>query len=155
MLYTSVAIATTMAEFNGLKRSRTRRTLSKDSQIMSDDTHRTPTALELPPQDQLIDGVLEKAVKAAQRNVEQFAKLAALARAIEQCNSSPATRAKLLFTFEELASNAEADAKLDEEFFEGLRNGQVLKQELRREHEERTEPIPEITIFAPSTTTKH
>lgn len=122
---------------------------------MSENTPRASTALESSPSDQLIDGVLEKAVQAAQRNVELFAKLAALARAIEQCTSSPATRAKLLFSFEELASHAEADARLDEEFFEGLRNGQVLKQQLRREHEQRAEPIPEVTIFAPSTTTKH
>jgi hypothetical protein len=115
----------------------------------------TPTALELPPNDQLIDGILEKAVQVARRNVEQFAKLAALARAIEQCNSSPATRAKLLFTFDEIASNAEADAKLDAELFEGLRSGQVLKQELRREHQQRTESFPDITIVVPSTTTKH
>ncbi|MGA3248991.1 MAG: hypothetical protein ABSD12_12605 [Paraburkholderia sp.] len=114
-----------------------------------------PTALEVPPNDQLIDGLLERAVQVAQRNVEQFAKLAALARAIEQCNSSPATRAKLLFTFDEIASNAEADAKLDAELFEGLRNGQVLKQEIRREHQQRAESFPDVAIVIPSTTTKH
>jgi hypothetical protein len=115
----------------------------------------TPAALEPPPNDQLIDGILEKAVQVAQRNVEQFAKLAALARAIEQCNSSPATRAKLLFTFDEIASNAEADAKLDAELFEGLRNGQVLKQEILREHQQRAESFSDLTIVVPSTTTKH
>ena len=114
-----------------------------------------PTALEVPPNDQLIDGLLERAVQVAQRNVEQFAKLAALARAIEQCNSSPATRAKLLFTFDEIASNAEADAKLDAELFEGLRNGQVLKQEIRREHQQRAESFPDVAIVIPPTTTKH
>ena len=80
---------------------------------------------------------------------------ATLARAIEQCNSSPAARAKMLFRFEELASSAEAEARLDAEFFEGLRDGQVMKQQLRREHEQRDEPAPEVTILAPSTTTKH
>jgi hypothetical protein len=122
---------------------------------MSENTPRTPAALELPASVQLIDGILDKAVEAAQRNVERFAKLAALARAIEQCNSSPATRAKLLFTFDEIASNAEADAKLDAELFEGLRNGQVLKQELSRERQQRAEPFPDLTIVVPSTTTKH
>jgi arginine utilization protein RocB len=121
---------------------------------MSENTPRTPAALELATDSQLIDGILEKAVQAAQRNVERFAKLAALARAIEQCNSSPAARAKLLFTFDEIASNAEADAKLDADLFEGLRNGQVLKQELRREHQQRAESFPDITLVAPSTT-KH
>ncbi|MGF6721454.1 hypothetical protein P3T43_000801 [Paraburkholderia sp. GAS41] len=115
-------------------------------------TQPAPEALD---SDQLIDGILEKAVQVAQRNVEQFAKLAALARAIEQCNSSPATRAKLLFTFDEIASHAEADAKLDADLFEGLRNGQVLKQELRRERQQRTESFPDLAMVAPSTTTKH
>lgn len=104
---------------------------------------------------ELIDGILDNAVKVAQRNVEQFAKLAALARAIEQCNSSPATRARLLFSFDELATSAEADAKLDVEFFEGLRNGQIIKNELRREHQLRADGVPESTILAPSTETKH
>jgi hypothetical protein len=115
----------------------------------------SPAAVEVPVSDQLIDGILEKAVQVAQRNVERFAKLAALARAIEQCNSSPATRAKLLFTFDEIASNAESDAKLDAELFEGLRNGQVLKQELRREHGQRAESFPDVSIAALPTTTKH
>jgi hypothetical protein len=122
---------------------------------MSENTPRTPAALALPADAQLIDGLLDKAVEAAQRNVQQFAKLAALARAIEQCNSSPATRAKLLFTFDEIASNAEADAKLDAELFEGLRNGQVLKQEIRREHQQRAESFPDVAIVIPPTTTKH
>jgi hypothetical protein len=114
-----------------------------------------PNAIEQFANDELIEGILENAVKAAQRNVEQFAKLLALARAIEQCNSSPATRAKLLFSFEDLATSAEADAKLDVEFFDGLRSGQVIKHQLRREHEQRAEALPEYTIIAPSNSTKH
>jgi hypothetical protein len=122
---------------------------------MSQNKTRSVAAPDAAANDQLIDGMLDKAVEVAQRNAEQYAKLAALARAIEQCNSSPATRAKLLFSFEEAATHAEADAKLDIEFFEGLRNGQVLKQQLHREHQQRSEPIREFTIFAPSTNTKH
>ncbi|WP_144150869.1 hypothetical protein [Paraburkholderia sp. BCC1885] len=114
-----------------------------------------PDALKTHPSDQLLDGILERAVNTARRNAEQFARLAALARAIEQCNSSPATRAKMLFSFEELTSSAEAEAKLDAEFFEGLRDGQTIKQQLRRQHEQRAEPVPEVMILAPSTTTKH
>ena len=122
---------------------------------MNESKPRLPEALEAPASDQLLDGILAKAASAAQRNAEQFAKLVALARAIEQCNSSPATRAKLLFTFDEIASNAEADAKLDAELFEGLRNGQVLKQEIRREHQQRAESFPDVAIVIPPTTTKH
>ena len=122
---------------------------------MTESKPRLPEALEAPASDQLLDGILEKAANAAQRNAEQFAKLASLARAIEQCNASPVTRAKMLFRFEELASSAEAEARLDTEFFEGLRDGQVMKQQLRRDHEQRDEPAPEVTILAPSTTTKH
>lgn len=122
---------------------------------MTQHKHPAQAALEVQDSDQLIDGILEKAVQVAQRNVEQFAKLAALARAIEQCNSSPATRAKLLFTFDEIASNAEADAKLDTELFEGLRNGQVLKQELRRERQQPADSFPDLAMVTPSTTTKH
>ncbi|RFU48730.1 hypothetical protein D0B32_02515 [Paraburkholderia sp. DHOC27] len=118
-------------------------------------TTQLPNAVDQPANDELIEGILDNAVKAAQRNAELFAKLAALARAIEQCNSSPARRAKLLFTFEELAISAEADAKLDTEFFEGLRNGQVMKQQLRSEHLQQEEAVPEFTILAPSTTTRH
>ena len=114
-----------------------------------------PQALEAPASDQLLDGILEKAANAAQRNAEQFARLAALARAIEQCNSSPVTRAKMLFHFEELTASAKAEAKLDAEFFDGLRDGQVMEQQLRREHEQGIEPVPGVTILAPSTTTKH
>jgi hypothetical protein len=122
---------------------------------MNESKPRIPEALDAPASDQLLDGILEKAANTAQRNAEQFAKLAALARAIEQCNSSPVTRTKMLFRFEELATRAESEAKLDAEFFEGLRDGQVMKQQLRREHEQGAEPVPEITILAPSTTTKH
>jgi hypothetical protein len=122
---------------------------------MSQNKTRSAATPDAAANDQLIDGMLDKAVEVAQRNVEQYAKLAALARAIEQCNSSPATRAKLLFSFEEAAANAEADAKLDIEFFEGLRNGQLLKQQLHRDPQQGAEPIPEFTIFAPSTNTKH
>jgi hypothetical protein len=108
---------------------------------MNESKPRLPEALEAPASDQLLDGILAKAANAGQRNAE--------------CNSSPAARAKMLFRFEELASSAEAEARLDAEFFEGLRDGQVMKQQLRREHEQREEPAPEVTILAPSTTTKH
>lgn len=122
---------------------------------MTEDKSPIPKALEVPASDQLLDSILEKAAIAAQRNVEQFARLAALARAIEQCNSSPAKRAKLLFTFEEIAASAEADAQLDAEFFQGLRNGQILKRELRRARHEDAQADPALTILAPSTMTKH
>ena len=122
---------------------------------MTENKPRSPRALERPASDELLDGILEQAVSAAQRNVEQFAKLASLARAIEQCNSSPAVRANLLFQFEEMASSAEANAKLDVELLLGLRNGQILKHRLHEAHEERAEPRADVTIVAPSTNTKH
>jgi hypothetical protein len=114
-----------------------------------------PQALEVPASDQLLDKILEKAVDSAQRAVEQFAKLAALARTIEQSNSSLAERAKLLFAFEEIASRAEAEAFLDVELLQGLRNGQVLKQDLRRAHNEPGTSLPDLATLAPSTMTKH
>lgn len=130
-------------------------TLINNSRIMTEDKSPMPKALEVPASDQLLDGILEKAVSAAQRTVEQFAKLASLARDIEQCNSSLATRAKLLFAFEEIAAGAEADAQLDVEFFQGLRNGQILKRELRRARHEDAQEDSEVIILAPSTMTKH
>ncbi len=131
--------------------------LINDCRIMTEDKSPLPQALEVPASDQLLDSILEKAATAAQRTVEQFAKLASLARAIEQCNSSPARRAKLLFAFEEIAASAEANAQLDAEFFQGLRNGQILKRELRRAHYEHVEADAdsEVTILAPSTMTRH
>lgn len=122
---------------------------------MTDPKRPAPKAVELPASDKLLEGILEKAVAAAQRNVEHFAKLAALARAIERSNSSPAERAKLLYTFEKLANDGRIDAQSDAELFEGLRDGQIMKQEIRRVNDEGGEPLPVGVILAPSNNTKH
>ncbi|HEY1998138.1 hypothetical protein [Paraburkholderia sp.] len=125
---------------------------------MTDDTSRITQASDLPASDKLLDGILERAVNAAQRNAEQFARLAALARAIEQCGSSPVDRAKLLFKLEEITSDAEMNAQLDVELFRGLRDGQVMKRQIRLtriEYAEHAEPFEDVTFVAPSTHTKH
>jgi hypothetical protein len=134
------------------------KTLIHDCRIMTEDKSPMPRALEVPASDQLLDSILEKATAAAQRTLEQFTRLASLARDIEGYNSSPANHAKLLLAFEEIVAGEKVNAELDVEFFQGLRNGLILKQELRRAHHEdheHAEPSSEMTIFAPSTTTKH
>jgi hypothetical protein len=103
---------------------------------------RAPLAYEVPASDALLADILDKAVVIAQRNAGQFEKLAALARAIERTGGASRAHAKLLFSFEQIASSAQADAKLDMALFEGLRNGQILKQQLRNAHSERPEPMP-------------
>jgi hypothetical protein len=122
---------------------------------MTDPKRSAPKSVEMPASDQLLEGILEKAVAAARRNVEQFAKLAALARAMERSTSSPAERAKLLYTFEKLANDGRIDAQSDAELFEGLRDGQIMKQEIRRVSDEGGEPLPVGVILAPSNNTKH
>jgi hypothetical protein len=122
---------------------------------MTDPKRPSPKALELPASDKLLQGILEKAVNAAQRSVEQFMKLATLARAIEQSDSSPAERAKLLFTFEKLVNEGKMNAQFDVELFEGLRDGQIMKHDIRRENDESGEALPAGVILAPSNDTKH
>ncbi|MEW6344985.1 MAG: hypothetical protein AB1704_30430 [Pseudomonadota bacterium] len=155
MFYTFVAVCITVLGFGGVTRAAARKTLIHDSRIMTEDKSPMPRSLEAPASDQLLDSILEKATTAAQQTVEQFARLASLARDIEACNSSPASCATLLAAFEEIAASAEANAKLDVEFFQSLRNGLILKHELRRAHHEDAEPSSEMTILAPSTLTKH
>lgn len=125
---------------------------------MTDNNPQITKTSDLPANDKLLDGILEKAVNAAQRNAEQFARLAALARAIEQCNSSPADRAKLLFKLEEITSDGEMNAQLDVELFRGLRDGQVMKRQIRQtriEYAEHADPLEDVTFVAQSTYTKH
>lgn len=122
---------------------------------MTDHKRSAPKAVELPASDKLLEGILEKAVTAAQRNVEHFAKLSALARAIERSDSSPAERAKLLYTFEKLVNDGKINAQSDVELFEGLRDGQIMKHEIRRVNDEGGEPLPVGVILAPSNNTKH
>ncbi|MDE1183475.1 hypothetical protein [Paraburkholderia sp.] len=83
----------------------------------------------------LLETLLEKALLAGERHVQQFAQLAALARTIEACDVPPTDRAQLLSMLESVANDAEANAQLDVEVFQGLLAGQLVKHGLRRERD--------------------
>lgn len=79
----------------------------------------------------LLERIVDSALIAGHRHVEQFARLAALARAITNEHISPEDRATLIGVVENIAHHAELDATLDVEFFGGVRAGQVIGRMVR------------------------
>ncbi|TAL96339.1 MAG: hypothetical protein EPN73_10425 [Paraburkholderia sp.] len=98
----------------------------------------------------LLEALLEKALLAGERYVEQFSQLAALARAIEVCDPASLGSTKLIATMQSVAKSAEEDAQLEVDVFQGLLAGELMR--LRAELE-RIE-MPKFVV-APSTNTRH
>jgi hypothetical protein len=98
----------------------------------------------------LLEGLLEKALLAGERYVERFAQLAALARAIEGIDLASPDRAALVSIFEDVARNAQADAQLEVELFQGMLAGQLMKRQVQQERGE-----GQGDIIAPSGDMKH
>ncbi|MGF6775496.1 hypothetical protein [Paraburkholderia sp. GAS334] len=99
----------------------------------------------------LLETMLETALLAGERHVQQFAQLAALARTIEACDVPAVDRAKLLSMLESVANDAEANAELDVKTFQGLLAGQLTKRSLQQASEAAMADV----IVAPGSDTKH
>ncbi|CAB3747365.1 hypothetical protein [Paraburkholderia humisilvae] len=80
---------------------------------------------------ELLERIVDSALIAGHRHVEQFARLAALARAIANEHISSEDRTTLIGVVENIARHAELDATLDVEFFGGVRAGQVIGRLVR------------------------
>ncbi|CAB3766177.1 hypothetical protein [Paraburkholderia solisilvae] len=79
----------------------------------------------------LLERIVDSALIAGHRHVEQFARLAALARAITNEHISSEDRTTLIGILENIAHHAELDATLDIEFIGGVRAGQVIGRLVR------------------------
>jgi hypothetical protein len=79
----------------------------------------------------LLERIVDSALIAGHRHVEQFTRLAALARAIADEHISSEDRMTLIGLLENIAHHAELDATLDVEFFGGVRAGQVIGRMVR------------------------
>ncbi|MGF6238864.1 hypothetical protein P3T42_000589 [Paraburkholderia sp. GAS38] len=104
---------------------------------------------------QALEDSLETMLKAGQRNVVQFAKLAALARTIRDCDLPNLDRALLIGTMEEIADRAELEATFEAESLQVLLDEQRQnRQTLFTDRCEPNDPCAE-TFVIPSTSTKH
>jgi hypothetical protein len=104
----------------------------KENQTMTTDT--SPQAATQTQQDTrvvLLERIVDSALIAGHRHVEQFTRLAALARAIANEHISSEDRMTLIRVMENIAHHAELDATLDVEFFGGVRAGQVIGRMVR------------------------
>jgi hypothetical protein len=79
----------------------------------------------------LLERIVDSALIAGHRHVEQFTRLAALARAIANEHISSEDRMTLIGVMQNIAHHAELDATLDVEFFGGVRAGQVIGRMVR------------------------
>jgi hypothetical protein len=79
----------------------------------------------------LLERIVDSALIAGHRHVEQFTRLAALARVIANEHISSEDRLTLIRVMENIAHHAELDATLDVEFFGGVRAGQVIGRMVR------------------------
>jgi hypothetical protein len=96
-----------------------------------DTSPQNATQSQQDPRVVLLERIVDSALIAGHRHVEQFARLAALARAITNEHISPEDRATLIGVIENIAHHAELDATLDVEFFGGVRAGQVIGRMVR------------------------
>jgi hypothetical protein len=102
-----------------------------------------------------LEDSLEDTLKAGRRHAVQFAKLAALARTIRDCEVSEVDGLMLVAILEEVADRAELDATFDAEATEMMANG--LRQERQAElanHGEHDESYGG-TFVTQSTVIKH
>lgn len=102
-----------------------------------------------------LEDSLENLLKASQRHAVQFAKLAALARTLKDCNQSHVDSLMLIAVLEEIADRAELEATFDTEAFEMLAD--ELRRELRAKPAARYEQDDpsEGSFVTSSTATKH
>ncbi|MGF6757317.1 hypothetical protein [Paraburkholderia sp. GAS42] len=98
----------------------------------------------------LLGTLIEKALLAGERYTKEFSKVAALARTIGECELTAPDRARLLLTIEEIASDAETNAQLDVDLFQGLLAGQLLAENAVRGKNGSRE-----VVVGPSTDTRH
>jgi hypothetical protein len=105
----------------------------------------SPTQSDLEARIALLEHIVDSALNAGHRHVEQFARLAALARAVANDSVSANDRTILTGTLESIARHAELDATLDVEFFGGVRAGQVISRLVRmtRDRPSNSEPCAE------------
>jgi hypothetical protein len=104
----------------------------QENQTMTTDTSpQTATQSQQDTRVVLLERIVDSALIAGHRHVEQFTRLAALARAIANEHISPEDRITLIRVMENIAHHAELDATLDMEFFGGVRAGQVIGRMVR------------------------
>lgn len=112
--------------------------------------------LRFPKTSEELEDSLEGMVKACQRNVVQFARLAALARAIGDRDLSNLDRILLSGAIEELADRAELETTFDAESLQLLLNGQRHNRRPERADHQCESDDPSLEVFVmPSTSTKH
>lgn len=102
-----------------------------------------------------LEDSLDNLLKAGQRHAVQFAKLAALARTIRDCDLSHIDGVMLVAVLEEIADRAELEATFDTEAFEmladELRREQLAKPTVQHEQDDPSQG----GFVAQSTATKH
>jgi hypothetical protein len=103
----------------------------------------------------LLERIVDSALIAGHRHVEQFARLAALARVIANEHISSEDRMTLIGVMENIAHHAELDATLDVEFFGGVRAGQVIGRLVRMASKRSTVQNACVSTASDTNVTKH
>jgi hypothetical protein len=103
----------------------------------------------------LLERIVDSALIAGHRHVEQFTRLAALARTIANEHISSEDRMTLIRVMENIAHHAELDATLDVEFFGGVRAGQVIGRMVRMAGKKGAVQTASGTNVTDASVTKH